>query len=742
MKFDVKRYRATLGPLEQAQIVISTAVVVAIVTIVAVRILGRYPLGWFDFTSVIIVGIFGFMIVTFTLRYGRLLEEQKQELLGLKNIAEAVNRNVGIRYLLQSVSLELKRLLQIEGIWIYLVEQDQFIAASAPLAEERADPFHPSPLPVVDSKFSLFKTPRLVKRSDAHKLQEPGFWNFSTFSVIATAPILTGETVSGAIVSASRARGGLTARNLELLTGFANQIGVALENSALIERLKRSEERYMDLFEHAPDMYHMVTKEGIIVSCNQTETEALGYTKDELTGKPMLLLYPSSYHEEALRSLEEIFSTGRNLEQKEESLITKNGSVIEVSSSTSIIYNEQRRPVSVRWAMRDITEKKRLESRVLHAQRIDSIGNLAGGIAHDFNNILTSILGSVSIMKARTKKKEGQYQMIELVETAARRGSALTRQLLTFARKEPAMHKPVLVNEVVDETLYLFERSVEKTIRVERQFHPDNLIIRGDDGQIQQSVLNLLINARDAMPSGGTIWITTDITTFPQEQTSRFTQENPKGQYAVISIRDEGIGMDPFVQSRMFEPFFTTKTMGKGTGLGLSVVYGVAQSHQGFINVESAPGKGSVFSLYFPLLSTSKAPYSPKKTRKKVTGKEHLLLVDDEKQVSYALKTMAESLGYKVTVTNTGKRALTLLKSKSNKFDLVILDLNMPEMSGREVLQKLREFNRTIPVLVSTGYGEGTEKTANLHGLINGFLQKPYQTEELGYAIRETLKHS
>ncbi|MGB2866963.1 MAG: PAS domain S-box protein [Bacteroidota bacterium] len=726
------KFRASLGPLEQAQMVASTAVVVAMVTIVASRILSGYKLGWYDFVSVITVGIFGFLIVYFTLKYGRLLEEQRQELLALNKTAEAVNRSVEIPYLLQTALQEVKRLLDAEYGWIFHVENNKLVVSAVRGTEELS-------VAIFDREATIdnlqwIRTPRIQKKP---RQEKAGPWAYGTIESLASVPILMKDQLFGVIIVGGKNREAFTNKHVDLMTAFANQIGVAMENAALFDRLRKSEERYMDLFEHSPDMYHIVNREGVIVSCNQTEASRLGYRKDELVGHPILKLYPPDYHQDARRLLREIFENSQELKGLEEQMVKSNGELIDVSVNASIIYDESKQPVFMRAVARDITEKKKLEAKIVHAQRIDSIGNLAGGVAHDFNNILTSILGSTAIMMRKMKRTDQWYRFIEIIETAAKRGAGLTRQLLTFARKSSVQFRPIMVNDIVEETLHLFERSIDKTINIKRILTEEVCLVNGDDGQIQQALLNLLINARDAMPDGGIITVQSAKINF-DEQGSSLLAEARTGEYVALSITDNGIGMDKRTQQHIFEPFFTTKDQGKGTGLGLSVVYGVVNSHNGFITVQSEPSVGSQFTIYLPLLTGPESVRRPGKTIKLTRGGEHILVIDDEKDVGDVIGGMLTSLGYRVTIVDSGKKAIALYKKKK-RFDTVILDMNMPTIGGKETFFKLKELDPEVRVVISTGYSDRTAETSPLRDSVDGFLQKPYQMEELSKTLRFVL---
>ncbi len=753
----IRKFRASLGPVEQAQVVISTIVVMAIVTILLVRLFTGENLDYNDFVSTITVGAFGFMIVFFTLKYGRLLEDQKQELLALKTMAETVNRTVEINYLLHNALSEVSRLLDVEFGWIYLEEGGKLVLRATQGVSDIDLVMIPPEANLQDDQLEWIRAPRvqLIPKSreaqsrtagqTAKRIANPR-WRFGEIEAVASVPLMMKDTFAGIMIVGSKDRKAFSKKEIDLMTGFANQIGVALENAGLFERLRKSEERYMDLFEHSPDMYHIVNAEGIIVSCNQTEADRLGYRKHELVSRSILTLYPSAHQEYAKALLKEIFENKQEVKGLEAQMITKNGELIDVSVNTSIILDESGQPILMRAVSRDITEKKKLEEKIFHAQRIDSIGNLAGGIAHDFNNILTSILGSTAIMMRKLKRSDRWFRFAEIIDAAAKRGAGLTRQLLTFARKSNVQFRPVVVNEIIEETIGLFERSIDKSITVKKVLAKDMCIINGDDGQLQQSILNLLINARDAMvdrqdgaSGGGMITVKSAIIDFNQQSQSKLA-EAKAGRYVTVSVEDTGVGMDRKIQQRIFEPFFTTKQQGKGTGLGLSVVYGVVNSHDGFITVQSEPAVGSNFSLYFPLLTDAMSLRRTSKQTKLFRGKETVLVIDDEPHVGEVIEGMLKNLGYRVTVVHGGQEGLALYKKKRKEIDVVMLDINMPTMGGKDTFYKLKEIDPNVRVLVSTGYGNKSMESFPLREAVDGFLQKPYQLEELSKALRSVLE--
>ncbi len=472
-------------------------------------------------------------------------------------------------------------------------------------------------------------------------------------------------------------------------------------------------------------MYHLVNRNGIIVNCNLTESQTLKYSKQEIIGKHLTFLYPVEMHAHINELIKSSFEQKKEFRSSEEQMATQTGTLIDVSVNTSLVYDENDDPYLMRCVMRDITEKKLLEHKIIQAQKIDSIGNLAGGIAHDFNNILTSIMGASSIMRRRMKPNNQMFPFVDIIETASTRGKSLTNQLLTFARRTPIEFHPINVNVIIEETLRIFEPSAKSVINIIRDFSAVPAIVSGDEGQIQQAILNLLINARDAMPSGGKLIIQT-IVDFKKEKN------------VVVSVSDTGTGMSKEVQQQIFVPFFSTKGQSKGTGLGLSVVYGVMKSHNGTVSFNSEIAKGTTFVLTFPLYDKIPLELYVTKPKKIVGGTESVLVVDDEDFVRQTLSAMLSDLGYSVTAASGGKEAISIL-SKMKKFDLVLLDMNMPQVGGKKVFQKIKSLKLHSKVIISSGYSDAILEEKVFAKNIDGFLQKPYKIEELARKIREVL---
>lgn len=742
MKSFFRRLRAfiqNLGLVEQAQIVASTAVVVIMITIITASIILNKIITWFDFISVVTVGVIGFASVYFSLKYGRQLEGQKRELVALNTVAEAINHSIDLNYLLSNVLNKVSEVTRSTLGWLYIVEGKKLVlknsvGTEAPFFNEK-----------VESNIDVIPWLQQLQTGENETISFSSFAHPSlSQNAVASwvsLPLRAADQFAGVLILASSVPNFFPEKQLDLISAFSNYISVALNNAHLFDRLRQSEQQYADLFEHSPDMYHLVNRQGIIISCNQTEVQTLGFSKAEIIGHPLSQLYPEKNRNNITETLKTAFEARQEIRDVEEQMIKRDGTIIDVSVNTSLVYDTNNQPVLMRCVVRDITEAKQFEQKILQAQKIDSIGNLAGGIAHDFNNILTSILGSASIMLRRMDLKDKWRPFIEIIETAAKRGSSLTRQLLTFARRSTIEIHPIELHKILEETIQLFERSVNPNITIVRKLNSENAIVSGDDGQIQQAFLNILINARDAMPDGGTVTIETANHTATEEKTVE--GGNGKGQKKYIAIRfsDTGTGMSREVQQRIFEPFFTTKEQGKGTGLGLSVVYGVVKSHDGYITVQSEINRGTIFTVFLPQIPETIQFQQEKQSPRIVGGSETILIVDDEEPVRDTITAMLSDLGYRVRSAASGQEALNVLSKQSAKstFDLVLLDMTMPDMSGKEVFDRISKMKKKIKVLVSSGYTDEVLGDDSFANNVAGFIQKPYEITEIAKKVRSVL---
>jgi two-component system cell cycle sensor histidine kinase/response regulator CckA len=383
----------------------------------------------------------------------------------------------------------------------------------------------------------------------------------------------------------------------------------------------------------------------------------------------------------------------------------------------------------------DITDRKRLEAQLFQSQKMEAIGTLAGGIAHDFNNLLMSILGHTSLMLMDTDAHDPNYEKLRVIEGQVQSGAGLTKQLLGFARGGKYEVKAADLNDLLAKSADLFGRT-KKEIHINKKYADDLFIVEVDRVQIEQVLLNIFVNAWQAMPEGGTIYLETR-NIFIDETQSGISSLKP-GQYAKISVTDTGIGMDEETQQRIFEPFFTTKEMGRGTGLGLAAAYGIIKGHGGTINVYSEKGRGTTFNIYLPA-SEKKLAEEKIVPNKVLKGSETVLLVDDQEAVIAVGNAILCTLGYTVVLAKGGKEAVEILNDNKEKIDLIILDMIMPGMSGAEVYDEIRKVNPDIKVILSSGYSLEGQAAKILERGCNGFIQKPFNVSDLSRKIRGVL---
>jgi signal transduction histidine kinase/CheY-like chemotaxis protein len=393
-------------------------------------------------------------------------------------------------------------------------------------------------------------------------------------------------------------------------------------------------------------------------------------------------------------------------------------------------------------AARDITsrieaekEKKLLQSQLLQSQKMEAIGTLAGGIAHDFNNLLMGIQGYISLMRLQTNPDDPNCEYIQGIENAVTNAANLTNQLLGFARKGKYALTQTCINDLVISSTKMFVRT-RKEIVTHKQLQDDIWPVRVDPGQIEQVLINLYLNAWHAMPQGGDLCIQTENVYLSDHYCKPF--EVPEGNYVKVSVTDTGVGIDKEIIERIFEPFFTTKDVGKGTGLGLASAYGIIKNHNGIIRVYSEKDHGATVNIYLPS-SDLEEPVDTQVNSELLKGKETILLVDDEEGTILVEKLMLEELGYTVFPVRSGRRAIELYKEHKAGFDLVALDMIMPEMNGKDTYDELKKINSKVKVLLVSGYSLN-KQIEELMGLgCKGYIQKPFDIVQLSQKVREVL---
>jgi nitrogen-specific signal transduction histidine kinase/ActR/RegA family two-component response regulator len=392
--------------------------------------------------------------------------------------------------------------------------------------------------------------------------------------------------------------------------------------------------------------------------------------------------------------------------------------------------------VGVVGVYRDITAQKRLEEELLQAQKMESIGTLAGGIAHDFNNILGTIVGYLGLLKEELPGNPELQRYFEILERSALRASELTRQLLGFARKGKFEVRPLDLARLCSEVVELFRTTLDPRVQLRTHFPPDLPLVEGDASQLHQAILNLCMNARDAMPEGGLLELTLQPVIAPDPTSGEPPVLRP---YACLTVRDTGVGMDEHVKSRMFEPFFTTKGPGKGTGLGLAMVYGIVRNHGGFLEVDSEVGKGTSVRMYLPVAGGTGEAEQVAAESPPGTG-ETILVVDDEEPLCNLLRDVLTRRGYRVLVATDGEEALRLYREHGGRIDLVVLDMTMPGLSGMDTFEALRSADPHARILLTSGYTQEQAAREAVARGAKGFLQKPFLISELLARVREALQ--
>ena len=495
------------------------------------------------------------------------------------------------------------------------------------------------------------------------------------------------------------------------------------------KELRKSEQWHKSLFENATDGIVVLDKNGVIVNVNEKACQIHGFTADELTGAHCSLLIEEDQEIllERLRRLlageSLIFETARK--KKDGTLM-----FVEVSSKAIPIEDE----VFIQSFHRDITEKKKTQEHLLQSQKMESIGVLAGGIAHDFNNILTAMLGYTELIRRESEANEKIIKSVNIIESAARRAGRMISQLLDFSRKNVYEVLPLNINDVVNDTVRLLERVIDKKISITLKLDDTLPLIEGDVNQMEQVIMNFLVNARDAMPEGGSITIDTSTVT-AGEGAPDIPSYIPAGQYVLLRVSDTGIGIPEEIRNKIFEPFFTTKERGKGTGLGLSMVYGVVSEHKGYIAVQSALKEGTVFNVFLPVshrvmkIEKGQAPYS-------VEGHETVLVVDYEEAIMNFIKESLEVYGYNVLATGDPVDALDMFKKAPDNISLVITDIVMPLMNGKELAREMRAIKPGVRILEISGYTGYVEEGADKS---EGFVQKPFESLYLLSTVRKIL---
>jgi len=505
------------------------------------------------------------------------------------------------------------------------------------------------------------------------------------------------------------------------------------------DQLIQREELFRLITENAADMIAVVDGDGRRLYSSPSYEKILGYSAQEIEQtSAMEFVHPEdrSLVEEAANEARSA-GVGRRIEYR---MRHKDGTWRYLESTASAIFDAEGRPGKLVIVNRDITGRRRLEEQFRQSQKMEAVGRLSGGIAHDFNNILGVIIGYAEILQERVPAKDPLASCVEEVLLAGRRGGALTRQLLAFSRQQVLAPKVVALNGIIQDTENMLRRLIGEDIELRTELDADLGRVKADQGQIEQVILNLAVNARDAMPSGGKLTIKTENSEMSELDVRRYSYPVKPGRYVLLTVTDTGVGMDSATQTHIFEPFFTTKEKGKGTGLGLATVYGVVKQSDGYIEVHSELAKGTTFKIYLPLVD------EPIEVEKRATGDarpplhghETILLVEDEETLRKLTLNVLQSMGYTVLEAGHGAEACRISHKHTAKIDLLLTDVVMPGMNGPALAQQLSAQRPEIKVLYMSGYtGQAVGQGILPEG--SNFLPKPFTREKLGRRVREAL---
>jgi PAS domain S-box-containing protein len=517
------------------------------------------------------------------------------------------------------------------------------------------------------------------------------------------------------------------------------------ERKRAVEALREIEERFRQVYDEAPVGYHEIDGEGRIIRVNRRELEMLGYTEQELLGHPV---WKFVVEEEMTRQviMAKIAGDISFHETFERTYRRKDGTTLPVLIEDRVIRDKKGGVTGIRSMIEDITERRRAEEALKKSeeqlrqwQRVEAIGRLAGGVAHDFNNLLMTIKGCSELLLRELDVKNPRREEVEEIRKAAERATALTRQLLAFGRRQVLQPQVLDLNEVVANMDRMLQRLIGEDIQLLTVLDPELWPLKVDPGQIEQVIMNLAVNARDAMPGGGKLTIETANVVLDEDYARRHVSVKP-GPCVMLAVTDNGCGMDQETQSHLFEPFFTTKKTGEGTGLGLSTVYGIVKQSGGNIWAYSEPRQGTTFKIYLPRVEEAIETYRPKVApTASPRGSETILLVEDEGAVRTIVSKILQNKGYTVLEAHHGPEALEICQVHEGPIHLMVTDVVMPHMSGRELAERLTILRPELRVLFMSGYPDNAIVHHGVLGAGTAFLQKPFTLNALEGKVRELL---
>lgn len=517
---------------------------------------------------------------------------------------------------------------------------------------------------------------------------------------------------------------------------------LAVESCDASLKARESEETIRSIFDQGHFGVALSNLEGKFLMANPALARLLGYEPEELLGRHYTEVTHPEDCQASLDRRKQLLEGKTDRLVIETRFLRKSGETVWCSVMVSLIRDAAGQPAYTLALIQDLSELKkaeearaRLQEQLFQAQKMKTIGALAGGIAHDLNNLLGVILGFASLLRLRLRRADPLQETIRMIEQSAERASDLTRQLLGLSQPSKSESKPVRVSEVLERVFKIVTRTFDRRIRVQTSRARSLPWVAADRGQLEQAILNLCINARDAMPHGGTLAVETFVVTLGAED-PELPAQCPPGDYVRIVVKDTGEGIEPEVLKRIFDPFFTTKKPGKGTGLGLAVVQGIVHKARGFLSLESVIGRGSKFIIHLPVVQRRAGSAARKKPAHLERGRGTVLVVDDEPMMLRFAEKALKKLGYRVLTAENGKRACEVFAPRVKEINCVLLDVVMPEMGGLEASRKMREINPGVRILLTSGYGSGGEVRQALESAKVQFIGKPYTLETLSVALK------
>ncbi len=532
----------------------------------------------------------------------------------------------------------------------------------------------------------------------------------------------------------------------QLALCLSTKWNLARQEQASKRALKASEARFRSLVETSSDWVWEMDATGVFTYCSPICEVIYGYRPEELIGRKVDML--ASDDDEAQRVQAFIARHAADpqpFEPYERRCRRKDGSEIFIETSGVPVIDDYGTVIGFRGIDRDITERRRneeerrqLEMQLNQTQKMEAIGTLAGGIAHDLNNILTPILGYSEMSLEETTDNQVLHEQFQIIHQSATKAASLIRQILTFSRRQPLLFQPVNLNERIRESFKILRRLIPENIDLELDLAENLWLTTADANQLEQILINLLVNARDAIKDNGHVTIRTQNVSLTPDEAKDVDHQPMVGDYVVLQVEDNGCGMDEATRTRIFDPFFTTKEIGKGTGMGLATVYGIVRRHQGHVRLESQPGQGTTFSIYLRRSRQPTETEQPTVAPPTTGGTETILVAEDDDTVRTFIVTSLERLGYRVVAAATGLEAMELF-TKSDTIDLLLTDMVLPGIGGRALVDRCRETKPFLPVVYMSGYPFEDASKALLAAKNTAFLAKPFTPEVLGRNIREIL---